>query len=202
MNAKRLATALVLWAAFPLAAAAGVSKEDVEKLARAGLSDDVILSFIRANGPAPKLSADDLVELKQAGASDRVLAVLAGTTSPAPPSQAAFAEGNACPPPATYVVREPVVYASAYSIPWYYACWGWPSYYYGYPYRYYVYLGYPRYGCYPPHGTLAPRGYSGVYVGSRPSLAHSSISLPSSGGYRASSPSPAPPSRGYGSRLR
>jgi hypothetical protein len=205
MNAKKITVALALLAALPLAAAADVSKEDVKKLARAGLSDEVILSFIRANGPAPKLSADDIVDLKQAGVSDRVLAVLAGTTPPAPAPRTPMADGSVYAPCATtYVVQEPVVYTSYYSTPWYYTCWGWP-YYCGYPYWHYVYYGYPRCGYYPSYGTFTPRGYSGVYTGYRtsaPSPAHSTISSPSSSGYRSSAPRPPSPSRGYGSRTK
>lgn len=72
---------ILLWtcvSAMPLVALADVTKEDVKKLASAGLSEEIILSYIRANGPVTKLSADDLVELKGAGASDRVLGAMVG----------------------------------------------------------------------------------------------------------------------------
>ena len=81
---KSLAT-LAFLAVLPLAAAAQVSKEDIKKLVAAGVSEDVVLTYVRANGPAPRMSADDLIELKQAGAGDRVLSALAGgSPSPAP----------------------------------------------------------------------------------------------------------------------
>ncbi|MBI2933198.1 MAG: hypothetical protein HYY16_16255 [Planctomycetes bacterium] len=55
------------------AAFAGVTKEDLKKLLSAGVGDEVVLSFIKANGPVDPLSADDLVELKKIGAGDKLL---------------------------------------------------------------------------------------------------------------------------------
>jgi hypothetical protein len=191
MNAKKILVALALLGALPLAAAADVSKEDVKKLAKAGLSDDVILSFIRANGPMARLSADDIVELKEAGVSERVLAVLAGTPIPAPAPRTLVSDGeNAYTPPSTtYVVQEPVVYTSYTSSPWYSSYWGWP-YYWWYPYGYYGYYGYYGHGhCgyYPSHGSSHPSGYAGAYTGYRPYSYSGSGTIrttPSSSGYR------------------
>lgn len=83
---KTLSLALTFLAALPLAAAAQVTKEDIKKLTAAGISDDVILSYVKANGPVAKLSAEDVIELKQAGATEKVLSViLAGApATPAP----------------------------------------------------------------------------------------------------------------------
>ncbi|HLY73808.1 MAG TPA: hypothetical protein VKU80_06780 [Planctomycetota bacterium] len=50
-----------------------VSKEDLQKLAAAGISDPVILAYVRSCGPAPRLSAQDLIDLKNAGLSNVVL---------------------------------------------------------------------------------------------------------------------------------
>ena len=47
---KKIALAISFLAALPLALAAQVSKEDLRKLAAAGISDDVILSYVKANG--------------------------------------------------------------------------------------------------------------------------------------------------------
>ena len=55
---------------------AGVTREDLKKLLTAGVSDEVISAFIRANGPVDRLSADDIIELKKAGASDKLLVSL------------------------------------------------------------------------------------------------------------------------------
>lgn len=59
--------AIAIFTAFPLAAWADVTKDDVKKLHAAGVSEDVILAYIKANGPLAKLSADDLIDLKKAG---------------------------------------------------------------------------------------------------------------------------------------
>lgn len=77
----KIALSLAILGAFPLAVSADVSKEDIKKLAQAGISDDVIIAFARANGPVRALSSDDIVELKAAGASDRVLNAIL-TTKP------------------------------------------------------------------------------------------------------------------------
>lgn len=78
---KKLLFAMVFAAVLPIAAEAGTTKEDILKLAKAGLSEDVILSFVRTNGPVDKLSSDDLIELKAAGVTDKVLKSL---LAPAP----------------------------------------------------------------------------------------------------------------------
>ncbi len=120
--------AFALFAALPLTAAAQASKEDIKKLAAAGVSEDVILTYVRANGGAPRMSADDIVDLKKAGVGDRVLNALAGSTSaPAP----AVVEKPVYVPQPTYVYSSTPVYYDSY-----------PSYYY----RPYVYSSwYPRY---------------------------------------------------------
>lgn len=97
------------------AAFAGVTKEDLKKLVSAGVTDDVILAFVQANGPVDSLSADDLIELKKAGASDKLLqAVLAKPEKPQeqPPARPQPAAQQA--PPATEpqrVVERQTVYA-------------------------------------------------------------------------------------------
>src|SRR6188508_1879234 len=100
MIMKTLAMALTFLAALPLAAQ--VSKEDIKKLAAAGISDDVILSYVKANGPVAKLSAEDVIELKQAGTSEKVLSVIVAGSMPAPAPAAPAAPAPA--PPTTYVV--------------------------------------------------------------------------------------------------
>jgi len=71
----------------PAAAAfADVGKEELKKLAQAGLSDELIMDFVRSKGGVAKLSADDVVELKRAGLSDPLLARLIALPEPAKPS--------------------------------------------------------------------------------------------------------------------
>ena len=73
---KTFALAFVLAGFAPACAFADVSKEEIRRLVAAGVSEDVVLSYVRQNGPVVRLSADDLVELKAAGAGDRILAAL------------------------------------------------------------------------------------------------------------------------------
>lgn len=81
---RRWTLSLVGFLAFPLVAGASVSKEDVRKLVENRISDELIIAFIRANGPVSALSSADLVELKKLGASDSVVLALLNA-GPAPP---------------------------------------------------------------------------------------------------------------------
>ena len=69
---KHVIAALIV-CGVPAAASADVSKDEVLKLLKAGVSEASIVNYIAANGPALKLSSDDLVELKDAGASEAIL---------------------------------------------------------------------------------------------------------------------------------
>jgi hypothetical protein len=62
---------------------ADIGKEELKKLARAGISDEVILSYVRSQGPLAKFSADDVIELKKAGLSDGLLGTLVSLAEPA-----------------------------------------------------------------------------------------------------------------------
>ena len=80
---KTLASLLVL-AAAPGLAAAQATKDDLIKLAKGGVSEDVILTYVKKNGFEGKPTSDDLVELKAAGIGDKVLAgILAPVQAPA-----------------------------------------------------------------------------------------------------------------------
>lgn len=138
---KKFALSMALLAGLPLALAAQVTKEDIKKLAAAGISDDVILSYVKSNGPVVKLSAEDIVELKQAGASEKVLtAVLGAATAPAAPAYTPrTAESPVYPAPTTTYVYDSSPYYSPYYSSYYYG-----GYYGGYYPRYY----YSSY-CYP-----------------------------------------------------
>jgi hypothetical protein len=82
MMTKILLT-LALTGLVPVSAWADVSKEEIKRLLSAGVSEDVVLTFIQQHGPVAPLQSDDLVELRQAGAGDRVLsALLAGQQVP------------------------------------------------------------------------------------------------------------------------
>ena len=152
---KNIGIAIAILAAAPLAASADVSKEDIKKLAGAGVGEEVILTFIRSNGPVARLTADDLIELKQAGASERVLTALAGGSAPAARPQVVerqverVVERPVYAPATTYVYESPSYYTGYYPY--------WPNYYYSNCYPRYSYSTYsPRCGasyyssrCYP-----------------------------------------------------
>ena len=178
---KKLALAITILAALPLAAMAQVSKEDLKKLAAAGISDEVILSYVKANGGVARLSAEDVIELKQAGASEKLLSTVLGTSSssapayaPKAPPTSTYTTDNYAPPSTTYVYDSTPYYYTpsvsyAVGIGAYFG--GYYPYYWGgcYP-RYYGYSNYcyPRYGygysgyCAPHYATPYSRGYAGV----------------------------------------
>jgi len=173
---KKIALAFTFLAALPLAVAAQVSKEDLKKLAAAGISDDVILSYVRANGGVARLSAEDVIELKQAGASEKLLSSVLGA-APAPSAQAAPQRSTVTtdqymPPSSTYVYdSSPYYYTPSVSYavgigayfggyyPYYYGCY--PRY-YGYGYCYpHSYYGYGHYATPYSRGSAGVSGYRG-----------------------------------------
>jgi hypothetical protein len=56
--------------------ASGLTVEDVVKLAKAGLSEDIIVEQIRRRGEAFDLSSDQIIELKAAHVSDRAVEIM------------------------------------------------------------------------------------------------------------------------------
>ena len=157
---------------------ADVTKEDLKKLTSAGISEEVILSYVKANGPMAKLSAQDLIDLKQAGASEKLLAsVLAVSTAPvgpaAPQDTRRSVVGGQVYPPTTV----PYVYDST---PYYYT----PStvYYSSSSPGYY----YPR-SYYSPSYSYStwPSHHSHASVSIHPSVVHNSVH--SSGHYSSHS---------------
>jgi hypothetical protein len=85
-----------------------VTNYDLVGMAKAGVSDDVIISTIQSRGARLDLSPQGLIALKQSGVSDRV--VLSAQNLGA---GRAYAPG---PPPATVIVAPgpPVYYRPAY----------------------------------------------------------------------------------------
>jgi hypothetical protein len=83
----------------PLLIAQSMNNDSVIKMAKAGLTDDVILATINSNTGAYDTSPDGLIALKQAGVSDKVIAAIvakgAGPILVAPPPP------PPPPPPAT-----------------------------------------------------------------------------------------------------
>lgn len=97
---------------------AEVTKEDVEKLTAAGISDGVVIAYVRSHGPMPKLSSQDLIDLKNAGVSDKVLEQIA-QGEPAPKAEPAATPGRTkvverrvyVAPPSAVVCAPPVWYS-------------------------------------------------------------------------------------------
>lgn len=93
------------------APATGLTVEDVIKLAKAGLSEDIIIQQIKKRGRAFDLSTDQLIALKTASVSDRILEVMLDPSKADPPAPAAKlepAEAKAIVAPPT-AKRVPVV---------------------------------------------------------------------------------------------
>jgi hypothetical protein len=157
--------------------------EDVLKLTRAQINEDVVLSYIHSSGTIYSLSPNDIVYLRQQGVSDRIVnamlqqraqgiaasqAQIAQAQAQAAQSQAAVDNSGAqqasgYAPPAdssvAYVQSQPSS-SSVYVIPYPQASYA----YYGYPYYY------PSYGYYGPSisfgfGFGGYRGYHGYYRG-------------------------------------
>jgi hypothetical protein len=149
---KTVAMTLMLLAGVPLALAAQVSKEDIKKLCSAGISDEVILGYVKANGPVAKLSAEDVIELKQAGASEKLLSVILSAPAGAPAPDRGGEKQVVTRPATNTVVTDSPYYSTPTSYyydsyPYYssYYPYYYPSYYSYYPYYYPRYYSY----CYP-----------------------------------------------------
>jgi hypothetical protein len=83
-------------------AQSAMNNDSVIKMAKAGLSDDVIVGSINGQPGNYKTSADDLIALKGAGVSDKVIAAMisksSGGGAPAPAAAAGAAAPTAAGP--------------------------------------------------------------------------------------------------------
>jgi len=154
-----------------------LSKEEVKKLVAAGISDDVIVEYIRREGPVQQLTPQDLIDLRHANVSDKVLAaMMESTRAPAPePSQAqgsgstyTYSDSSYYPYPWYYpsayfsfgYSSGPYVYPYYYRYPYYYPNYGYPNHhYYHYPYYNHPYYAYPYHYSYP-YRYATPYPYS------------------------------------------
>jgi hypothetical protein len=87
-----LAAALSRSAAQPAPSAAPLSVEDIVRLSKDGISEDVLVAKIKKNGKAFDLSPDEIVELKKLGVTDNVIKLLLDPAQPyvpPPPPQPA-----------------------------------------------------------------------------------------------------------------
>lgn len=92
-----------------------VTVEDLRSLYKAGISDDVIVARIEAEGVAAKPTADQIAQLKQEGLSDRVIQAWVSAKVPAPTTR-------------RVVYRSPYYYGGyyPYHYPYYGGWWGYP----------------------------------------------------------------------------
>ena len=77
-----LAAALPRSAAQPAPTTAPLSVEDIVKLSKEGISEDVLIAKIKKNAKAFDLSPDEMVELKKLGITDSVIKLLLDPTQP------------------------------------------------------------------------------------------------------------------------
>ncbi len=145
---KKLALVPMIVASLSLSAAADVTKEDITKLVKAGVSDNVVLSYIQKHGPVDKLSATDLIELKEAQVSEAVLKALMqshasrpGSSNASPVSKEEDRKKEDSALKATYAYTQPNYYRSSYGH--HYPSYTYPHSYYGHRYRSYHH---PYYG--------------------------------------------------------
>jgi hypothetical protein len=75
-----------------------MSVDDVIKMTKAGLAEDLIITQVKANGTPFKLSTDELINLHAAGVSDRVIATMVNPlAAPAPAANGAVSPANGEP---------------------------------------------------------------------------------------------------------
>lgn len=150
---------LATWMALLLAGGSPVgdqvTKEDVKKLARAGVGEEVILAFLRSNNARIDLSASDVVDLKEVGVTPKVIAYLLETKDLPKAQPRPSTTSNPTYRPSTTVYVD-----GYYPEAWYWPGWGYVP--YGYVYRHYPYFGYyPYYR----HYGYSYHGYPGHYYG-------------------------------------
>ena len=85
--------------------------EDVLKLSRAKLGDDVTIAFVQNANHRYTLTASEIIYLRKEGVSDRVLAAMIShqTGASATPATAAAADAPISPPPYVGPMARPVV---------------------------------------------------------------------------------------------
>jgi hypothetical protein len=91
---KTCALIVTFLAAFTVAALAQqpLSNDSIEKMAKAGLSDDVIVSMIQSQPGNYDLNPDTLVAMKKDGVSDKVLSAMAAKNAAPPADKAAASD--------------------------------------------------------------------------------------------------------------
>ena len=94
---------------------------DVQALAKAGISDDLIISQIRNSRTVYHLTTADIIALKNAGVSERVIDFMINTPSQIPSAEVSGVVGSSPPPPPP----ETVVVAPGPDYVWVGGTWVW-----------------------------------------------------------------------------
>src|SRR5882724_6164858 len=104
---------------------------DIKALAKAGVSDEVIISQIRNSHTTYHLSTAEIIDLKDAGVSERVIDVMINTASgadagpPPPPPSTQYEEVVVAQPPPPPIVEEYYYPAPGPGYVWVGGYWGW-----------------------------------------------------------------------------
>ncbi len=80
---------------------------DVKAMAKAGVSDDVIISQIQGSHTAFRLSAADIIDLHNSSVSDRVINFMQNSGETAQPTTTVVEEAPPAPLPETVIVERP-----------------------------------------------------------------------------------------------
>ena len=152
-----LAACLITAAGLTLASTETVSVADVKMLAKAGMSDEVILSHIRNAHVVFRLSTAEIIELKDTGVSQKVIDFMINTPgtvapAPAPVPVLEVAAGTAAPA----VLVEPIPAAPAPDYFWVAGGWTWRH----------TRLGYGRWE-WVPGAWVRPPHRDAVWLGGR-----------------------------------
>lgn len=103
---------LLAFAMFASVASAQTTADQLVALARAGLTDDILIALIQTDGSRFHLSADDILALKRSGLSNAVIRAMQETTrQPAPvqPVQEVAPPEPAPAPPPVVNVHQTVI---------------------------------------------------------------------------------------------
>jgi len=119
-----------------------LSIADVKALARAGISEDVIINQIRAAHTVFRLSAADIIDLRDSGVSDKVVSYMINTPNTAAEGAVLIPQAPPAPPVQTVVVSPGPGYVWVTGEWVWNNGWGWRA---GYwtrpPYGYTVWVG-------------------------------------------------------------
>jgi uncharacterized protein YcfJ len=97
--------------------------DDVKSLAKAGISDDLIISQIRNSRTVYQLSTADIIDLKKAGISDKVIEFMINTQTYIPSTEVANVSGATPSPPPP--LSETFVVAPGPDYVWVEGVWVW-----------------------------------------------------------------------------